>query len=1339
MSIRLRSWLLATLVIAMGSRAAAASEIACGETVVRLLVAGPDEIGFDAAPGEVVAVTVVPLLPLLGFDPTWRISDVQGHVVLLANGDHRCTGRCETSPLPAGGSFSVRVADSGFGIGMYVLTLEAVSATANGLSNGPPTPTCARTVNGAPDGTRVVVPDEPLAGVVDRPGETDTFTLVASAGAVVRVALTRTGGDPAFAPVWNAFDASGRLLAEASPGETEPLSSGGVVTVLVADDALCATGTYRLVVSLGESTTTSTTTPGVTTTTGAGETTTTSTLGTESTSTTAPASTTTLASVTTTTLEGTPTTTTTIDGETTTTSIDAETTTTTTLEGDSTTSTSAPATTSSTSTLPGATTTTTLAPQLDLAAVVLAPPLGPSRMLGSVIAVANGRVLVGAPHEDLARGVDRIRDAGAVLVVDVGTPGSPTFGRVVRVTRPDLPMPGDAFGAALEPVGGGVVVGAPGARLAFFFPDVQQQAATTFVPPGASDDGFGVAVAVAGDAVVVGAPGPETASGAAYVFDRATGAPHTVLTAPGAPIGARLGAALAASGTRVLVGAPGGPQVPGRAFLFDAADGRLIQTFTCQPPAAGDECGAAVAFAGDDPVIGAPGADGGAGRVDRFDVSTGTPIRSFVSPTPGPNARFGASLAIADGLLVVGAPGASHDDVEAGAVYAFDLETGTFVRALHKAMPQPGDAFGTTVATTGPRIFAGTPGDDAGTVDGGTTYVFDGDTLIASLRERLSADAFGNAAAIGGGALYVGAPEGAVGEGYVSRIDGGASTPSANLRSPDAGGTRFGASVAVLGPTVIVGAPEWPTPTNDGRIGTVYLYDDTQPRTTIRNPANPEFAAGDEFGFAVGTVDGDVLASAPFAGPNDTGLVYRLSAQTGSLVATYGKAVPTAGDFFGAALSGDAGQVLVGAPFDAAGGSPTGAAYLFDAESSALVHAIPNPAAADELFGASVALGSWIVVGAPLANEAVGSVGAVWIFDRATGALVRRLQNPRGRRNDNFGAAVALLGEQLVVGAPRADDTVADAGLVYLFDATGQLLQTFRDPPQGAFDQFGFAVATGPRTLLVGAPGPSRVYLFDPIVPAAGIARSAAVVRAVAAPLAVAVASECGNGLVEGDEACDDGNAIDTDDCRNDCTRGPCCALDPVADPVALCDDDNRCTTDAIDPMLGCVYAPSGAAGCCESDADCPGGTCRVCAGCFIYRWDCCDVGSRCVEGPEPACVGKTCVEAAFCQCEGKLDCGETGGVPDDVQGVFGAACAPLQLLSSETPDGSVTKEELKSARQMTRSARVALRKTIRMARARTRAGEMSAQCRKRIIHDVKSLRQAIPRGKRLRRCLATG
>jgi cysteine-rich repeat protein len=253
--------------------------------------------------------------------------------------------------------------------------------------------------------------------------------------------------------------------------------------------------------------------------------------------------------------------------------------------------------------------------------------------------------------------------------------------------------------------------------------------------------------------------------------------------------------------------------------------------------------------------------------------------------------------------------------------------------------------------------------------------------------------------------------------------------------------------------------------------------------------------------------------------------------------------------------------------------------------------------------------------------------------------------------------------------------------------------------------------------------------VFDPIVAGAGIRRAAA-------PLALAAPASCGNGLVEPGEACDDGNHIDTDDCRNDCTRGLCCTLDAVADPER-CDDRNPCTTDLLDAAGGCRYEPSGAPGCCVDDADCPSGQCRVCVGCFVYHWDCCDTGSSCVPS-NPECVGKTCVDAAFCQCEGKLDCGAES-VPDPLRTLFGAGCDTLRLQLSVTSDGTPTKADVVLARQQTRSARAALRKTVRMARALARTHQVSKVCRRQILSQVRVVRQAIPRGKRLRRCLLGG
>ncbi|RMD83162.1 MAG: DUF4215 domain-containing protein, partial [Candidatus Dadabacteria bacterium] len=64
----------------------------------------------------------------------------------------------------------------------------------------------------------------------------------------------------------------------------------------------------------------------------------------------------------------------------------------------------------------------------------------------------------------------------------------------------------------------------------------------------------------------------------------------------------------------------------------------------------------------------------------------------------------------------------------------------------------------------------------------------------------------------------------------------------------------------------------------------------------------------------------------------------------------------------------------------------------------------------------------------------------------------------------------------------------------------------------------------------------------------------------------------CGDGRVGGDEECDDGNDVDTDACRNDCTLATCGDGVVCSDPsctsgpgggVEQCDDGNDVDTDA--------------------------------------------------------------------------------------------------------------------------------------------------------------------------------
>ncbi len=81
----------------------------------------------------------------------------------------------------------------------------------------------------------------------------------------------------------------------------------------------------------------------------------------------------------------------------------------------------------------------------------------------------------------------------------------------------------------------------------------------------------------------------------------------------------------------------------------------------------------------------------------------------------------------------------------------------------------------------------------------------------------------------------------------------------------------------------------------------------------------------------------------------------------------------------------------------------------------------------------------------------------------------------------------------------------------------------------------------------------------------------------------------CGNGVVDGTEACDDGNDVDGDGCDVDCTfsctedldcaDGDVCNGDETCDTTAHacttgtpldCDDSDACTTDECDAIAGC-------------------------------------------------------------------------------------------------------------------------------------------------------------------------
>ena len=126
-------------------------------------------------------------------------------------------------------------------------------------------------------------------------------------------------------------------------------------------------------------------------------------------------------------------------------------------------------------------------------------------------------------------------------------------------------------------------------------------------------------------------------------------------------------------------------------------------------------------------------------------------------------------------------------------------------------------------------------------------------------------------------------------------------------------------------------------------------------------------------------------------------------------------------------------------------------------------------------IGRAVAVdGSFAAVGAPGAEEGTNVPGAVTLFERlADGSWAQRQRSvptdfDAGRFNERerFGAALALDGPRLAVGARGADlDDTRQAGAVYVYErnpsGTWVEVAKLRDPSPLAFGEFGDAVALG--------------------------------------------------------------------------------------------------------------------------------------------------------------------------------------------------------------------------------------------------------------------------------------
>lgn len=287
-----------------------------------------------------------------------------------------------------------------------------------------------------------------------------------------------------------------------------------------------------------------------------------------------------------------------------------------------------------------------------------------------------------------------------------------------------------------------------------------------------------------------------------------------------------------------------------------------------------------------------------------------------------------------------------------------------------------------------------------------------------------------------------------------------AAAPSYNLeRDLETPGTR---AVAFFRTDPLLGVPDADSSAPEAGIVRHFARADGALLRTLESPAP---APGDRFGFSIAVAGPLIFVGAPGddAVGVDSGAVFVFDGATGAHVRTLHAPSPTPNAQFGFSVAARRDDVIVGAPFAGGTQPDAGAAYLFAGASGDLLLTFTNDGAGGDQFGAAVArAGNDVLVGAPLD----GGTGAAFLFDGATGERRNAFRGPQAAEGDLFGASVAPIGDDVIIGAPFAEG----AGAVYRFNRTGDTPNKTYLPPDGA-TAFGTALATVGRDFAVSAPG----------------------------------------------------------------------------------------------------------------------------------------------------------------------------------------------------------------------------------------------------------------------------
>lgn len=366
---------------------------------------------------------------------------------------------------------------------------------------------------------------------------------------------------------------------------------------------------------------------------------------------------------------------------------------------------------------------------------------------------------------------------------------------------------------------------------------------------------FGTSVDMTESVLAVGAPGSSNRGypSIVYLFDPETGDRIGSLSSEDVNEPDQYGTSLALADDRIVVGASGNDGAAdngGAAYVYDVNTGTELFKLTASDASKNALFGDSVAMNKNVIAVGA-GSESGLGKktgaVYLFDATTGTELRKITATDPSDQDRLGETIAMNDSTLLASARDDENGN-NSGSVYVYDLATGEQTGKLLPEDGQPRDGFGTSISIMGNIAAVGARGEDEANTDAGAVYLFDlmtGSQIAKLVPSDPLVKDFGASVDMSGNVLIVGATQTDTHSGIIELRTGSAhlfdltTLTEFDVLVPSEGETddSFGASVAIYGETAAVGASfDWALPYDHH--GSTYLYSGI-PNSNETNPTSP--------------------------------------------------------------------------------------------------------------------------------------------------------------------------------------------------------------------------------------------------------------------------------------------------------------------------------------------------------------------------------------------------------------------------------------------------------------------------------------------------------------------